>query len=162
MLTLPGASYLAGLSRIDEQNYSTPETVLVVIGFNLIMLARARTLALRSRMCQPHRQTPGMGGRFAASLEPKTPAWPVRQSRRQDGGGAGGGGAGGGGGGDWPGLGGPDFFFRCRRRIATNAPTRPAAIAAPISTHAQPGRPPDSEELFPFAAAAAAAAAAPA
>jgi Sap, sulfolipid-1-addressing protein len=39
MLTLPGASYLAGLSRIDKQNYSTPETVLVVIGFNLIMLA---------------------------------------------------------------------------------------------------------------------------
>ena len=39
MLTLPGASYLAGLSRIDKANYSTPETVLVVIGFNLIMLA---------------------------------------------------------------------------------------------------------------------------
>jgi Sap, sulfolipid-1-addressing protein len=39
MLTLPGASYLAGLSRIDKQNYSVPETVLVVIGFNLIMLA---------------------------------------------------------------------------------------------------------------------------
>jgi hypothetical protein len=39
MLTLPGASYLAGLSRIDQKNYSTPETVLVVIGFNLIMLA---------------------------------------------------------------------------------------------------------------------------
>jgi Sap, sulfolipid-1-addressing protein len=39
MLTLPGASYLAGLSRIDKQNYSTPETVLAVIGFNLIMLA---------------------------------------------------------------------------------------------------------------------------
>jgi len=39
MLTLPGASYLAGLSRINKANYSTPETVLVVIGFNLIMLA---------------------------------------------------------------------------------------------------------------------------
>jgi hypothetical protein len=39
MLTLPGASYLAGLSRIDKANYSTPETVLVVIVFNLIMLA---------------------------------------------------------------------------------------------------------------------------
>lgn len=39
LLTLPGASYLAGLSRIDKANYSTPETVLVVIGFNLIMLA---------------------------------------------------------------------------------------------------------------------------
>lgn len=39
LLTLPGASYLAGLSRIDKASYSTPETVLVVIGFNLIMLA---------------------------------------------------------------------------------------------------------------------------
>jgi len=39
MLTLPGASYLAGLSRINKANYSTPETVLVVIVFNLIMLA---------------------------------------------------------------------------------------------------------------------------
>jgi hypothetical protein len=39
MLTLPGASYLAGLSRINKANYSTPKTVLVVIVFNLIMLA---------------------------------------------------------------------------------------------------------------------------
>ncbi len=39
MLTLPGASYLAGLSRIDKANYSTPETVLAVLVFNLIMLA---------------------------------------------------------------------------------------------------------------------------
>jgi len=33
-----------------------------------------------------------------------------------------------------------------------------AATPAPISTQAQPGRPPDSEELFSFDAAAAAAA----
>jgi Sap, sulfolipid-1-addressing protein len=39
LLTLPGASYLAGLSRINKADYSTTETVLVVIGFNLIMLA---------------------------------------------------------------------------------------------------------------------------
>jgi Sap, sulfolipid-1-addressing protein len=39
LLTLPGASYLAGLSRIDKLNLSTPETVLAVVGFNLIMLA---------------------------------------------------------------------------------------------------------------------------
>jgi Sap, sulfolipid-1-addressing protein len=38
LLTLPGASYLAGLSRIDKLNYSTPETVLLVVAFNLIML----------------------------------------------------------------------------------------------------------------------------
>jgi hypothetical protein len=38
-LTLPGASYLAGLNRIDKSNCSTAETVAVVVGFNLIMLA---------------------------------------------------------------------------------------------------------------------------
>lgn len=39
LLTLPGASYLAGLNRIDKLNYSTVDTVLAVIGFNLIMMA---------------------------------------------------------------------------------------------------------------------------
>jgi hypothetical protein len=38
MLTLPGASYLAGLTSIHKLHYSTPETVLLVIGFNLVML----------------------------------------------------------------------------------------------------------------------------
>ena len=37
-LTLPGASYLAGLSRLCKLNLSTPITVLVVIAFNLVML----------------------------------------------------------------------------------------------------------------------------
>jgi disulfide bond formation protein DsbB len=37
-LTLPGASYLAGLSRISKLNLSTPVTVLVVLAFNLVML----------------------------------------------------------------------------------------------------------------------------
>jgi Sap, sulfolipid-1-addressing protein len=39
LLTLPGASYLAGLSRIDKLNYPTASTVALVVGFNLIMLA---------------------------------------------------------------------------------------------------------------------------
>src|SRR6185437_4753637 len=34
-LTLPGASYLAGLASIHKLHYSTPETVLLVIGFNV-------------------------------------------------------------------------------------------------------------------------------
>jgi Sap, sulfolipid-1-addressing protein len=37
-LTLPGASYLAGLSSIHKLHYGTPETVLLVIGFNIVML----------------------------------------------------------------------------------------------------------------------------
>jgi Sap, sulfolipid-1-addressing protein len=38
LLTLPGASYLAGLDQINKLNYSTTATVLIVIGFNLVML----------------------------------------------------------------------------------------------------------------------------
>jgi Sap, sulfolipid-1-addressing protein len=37
-LSLPGASYLAGLTRIEKLNLSTPIVVLTVIGFNLIMM----------------------------------------------------------------------------------------------------------------------------
>jgi hypothetical protein len=39
LLTLPGASYLAGLSRIDKLNYSTTETVLLVVAFNVVMMS---------------------------------------------------------------------------------------------------------------------------
>jgi hypothetical protein len=38
LLTLPGASYLAGLHRLGKLGYSTTTEVLVVIGFNLVML----------------------------------------------------------------------------------------------------------------------------
>jgi Sap, sulfolipid-1-addressing protein len=38
LLTLPGASYLAGLGQIHKLHYSTTVTILVVLGFNLVML----------------------------------------------------------------------------------------------------------------------------
>lgn len=38
LLTLPGASYLAGLHEIHKLKYPTATTVLLVIGFNLVML----------------------------------------------------------------------------------------------------------------------------
>ena len=38
LLTLPGASYLAGLDQIHKLKYSTTVTVLIVIGFNVVML----------------------------------------------------------------------------------------------------------------------------
>lgn len=38
LLTLPGASYLAGLDEIHKQHAATVVTVLIVIGFNLVML----------------------------------------------------------------------------------------------------------------------------
>jgi Sap, sulfolipid-1-addressing protein len=39
LLTLPGGSYLAGLSAISKQDLSTTATVLSVLAFNVIMLA---------------------------------------------------------------------------------------------------------------------------
>lgn len=38
IFTLPGASYLAGLYSIHKLHYSTAVTVLLVIGFNIVML----------------------------------------------------------------------------------------------------------------------------
>jgi hypothetical protein len=38
LLTLPGASYIAGLTRLSKLDYGTAETVLAVLGFNLVML----------------------------------------------------------------------------------------------------------------------------
>ena len=38
LLSLPGASYLAGLDEIHKLKYSTVVTVLLVISFNLVML----------------------------------------------------------------------------------------------------------------------------
>jgi Sap, sulfolipid-1-addressing protein len=38
LLTLPGASYIVGLSRIHGLDYGTAPTVALIVGFNLIML----------------------------------------------------------------------------------------------------------------------------
>jgi Sap-like sulfolipid-1-addressing protein len=38
LLTLPGASYLAGLDQLHKLHYATAVTVVIVIGFNLVML----------------------------------------------------------------------------------------------------------------------------
>ena len=38
LLTLPGASYLAGLHQLDELGYAPPQRAAAVIGFNLVML----------------------------------------------------------------------------------------------------------------------------
>ena len=38
LLTLPGGSYIVGLTRIHDLEYSVPATVALVIAFNLIML----------------------------------------------------------------------------------------------------------------------------
>lgn len=38
LLTLPGASYLAALTLVAKQDLTTAETVLTIVGFNILML----------------------------------------------------------------------------------------------------------------------------
>jgi Sap, sulfolipid-1-addressing protein len=66
LLTLPGASYLVALTRLAKDDLGTPETVLAVIGFNLVMLALLE-LPLLSYWLQPD-ATPGRVERFKAWL----------------------------------------------------------------------------------------------
>jgi hypothetical protein len=66
LLTLPGASYLVALTRLAKDDLNTAETVLAVLGFNLIMLALLE-LPLLSYWLEPD-ATPGRVERFKASL----------------------------------------------------------------------------------------------
>lgn len=66
LLTLPGASYLIALTRLAKEDFGAPEIVLVVLGFNLIMLALLE-LPLLSYWLEPD-ATPGRVERFKASL----------------------------------------------------------------------------------------------
>jgi Sap, sulfolipid-1-addressing protein len=66
LLTLPGASYLVALTRLAKDDLGTPESVLVVVGFNLIMLALLE-LPLLSYLLQPD-ATPERVERFKAWL----------------------------------------------------------------------------------------------
>jgi hypothetical protein len=66
LLTLPGASYLLALTRLAKDDLATAETVLAVVGFNLIMLVLLE-LPLLSYWLEPD-ATPGRVERFKASL----------------------------------------------------------------------------------------------
>jgi hypothetical protein len=66
LLTLPGASYLAGLNRIHKLDYSTPGTVLLVVGFNVVMLWLLE-VPLVSYIVAPKR-TPAAIERMKASI----------------------------------------------------------------------------------------------
>jgi hypothetical protein len=66
LLTLPGASYLVALTRLAKDELGTAETVLVILGFNLIMLALLE-LPLLSYWLEPD-ATPGRVERFKTSL----------------------------------------------------------------------------------------------
>jgi hypothetical protein len=66
LLTLPGASYLAALSKLADQDLSTAGTVLTVIAINLIMLALLELPTL-GYVLAPE-TTPGRVDRFKASI----------------------------------------------------------------------------------------------
>lgn len=66
LLTLPGASYLIALTRLAKDDLGAPKTLLVILGFNLIMLALLE-LPLLSYWLEPD-ATPGRVERFKASL----------------------------------------------------------------------------------------------
>ncbi len=66
LLTLPGASYLVALTRLARDDLGAPETALVILGFNLIMLALLE-LPLLSYWLEPD-ATPGRVERFKASV----------------------------------------------------------------------------------------------
>jgi hypothetical protein len=72
LLTLPGASYLAGLSRIDKLNYPTVQTVALVVAFNLIMLALLE-IPLLGFVIAPDR---------TVELIERTKVWTSRHRRR--------------------------------------------------------------------------------
>ena len=38
VLTLPGVAYLAALHELDDLNYGTVTTILVILGFNFMLL----------------------------------------------------------------------------------------------------------------------------
>jgi hypothetical protein len=66
LLTLPGGAYLAGLNHLAGQNLSTAATVLVVIAFNLIMLALLEIPTL-GYLLAPEK-TPAAVDRFKAAI----------------------------------------------------------------------------------------------
>jgi hypothetical protein len=76
VLTLPGATYIAALSRIADEELAVPLTVLSVLAFNLIMLALLE-LPLLSYALAPE-WTPQAIERFKALLRRRGRTWAVR------------------------------------------------------------------------------------
>jgi hypothetical protein len=76
VLTLPGASYLAALYHLGKLNYSPGIDVVVVIGFNLVMLALLE-VPLVCFLVAPE-WTPGAIDRAKAWLRARGPRLAVR------------------------------------------------------------------------------------
>jgi hypothetical protein len=66
LLTLPGASYLVALTRLANDDLGVAQTILAIVGFNLVMLALLE-LPLISYWLEPE-ATPGRVEHFKAWL----------------------------------------------------------------------------------------------
>jgi hypothetical protein len=76
VLTLPGATYLTALHRIADENLADPVTVLVVLAFNLIMLALLEVPLIGYTLAP--QWTPRAVDRFRAALKSHGRDWAVR------------------------------------------------------------------------------------
>jgi Sap, sulfolipid-1-addressing protein len=76
VLTLPGASYLAGLTSLYKLHYSTAVDILIIIGFNIVMLVLLE-VPLACFVVAPE-WTPGAIERAKAWIGER---WPVLAAR---------------------------------------------------------------------------------
>jgi hypothetical protein len=76
LLTLPGATYLAALHRIADENLSDPATVAVVLAFNLIMLMLLEVPLLAYTFAPDW--TPRAVERFKQKLRERGRIWGIR------------------------------------------------------------------------------------
>ncbi len=76
LLTLPGATYIAALYRIADENLADPVTVAVVLAFNLIMLMLLE-IPLLAYTIAPE-WTPKAVERFKRALRERGRGWAVR------------------------------------------------------------------------------------
>jgi Sap, sulfolipid-1-addressing protein len=76
LLTLPGATYLAALHRIADENLADPVTVAVVLAFNLIMLVLLEVPLLAYTVAPEW--TPQAVERFKQKLRERGRIWGIR------------------------------------------------------------------------------------
>lgn len=76
VLTLPGATYIAALHRIADEDLADPVTVLVVLAFNLIMLLLLEVPLIGYTLAPEW--TPRAVARFRAALRSRGRDWAMR------------------------------------------------------------------------------------
>jgi Sap, sulfolipid-1-addressing protein len=73
-LTLPGASYLIGLKDIDDLDAGTVATIVLVIGFNVIMLSLLELPLIAFAVAPEWTTRPSIGSRRGSTATPPSSA----------------------------------------------------------------------------------------